>query len=457
MIANGQVNLATTISRLREQAMAQLHKYVRERGQRERMDFMLAQDNHKILVGQFLQSYESLTDKQVERDFTRLFARGKDGVIRNRPDRFDIETDAGVYIGKDTDVTPEIKRRVVTARLICQRLGPAWRTRFQNTYVTMPENIMVVFWPEVPWCENAGPELNIPEEEFGWVADIAHNPERTHAWTGLFYDHVAGVWMVSCETPIDIDGRHVATVGHDVTLDELLDRAVHDHLPGAYNVIFRPDGRLICHPRLIQDIKKQGGYFEIDKSNDNPLQSIFSQVIERETEGVIEDRSNRAFLAVTHIEEPNWYFVVVVPEETLLVDELTSEFENQTRALSEMSIPVTQLWDRVLFLPVVGIIDDQRAQAMMRAVLSSIAKVQAQVLILDISGVGELQERAANHLVEIAKAAQIMGCRPVISGVSPDVARTIVNIGANVDGITTTSNLAKGLDVAFSRIGVEIH
>ncbi len=50
-----------------------------------------------------------------------------------------------------------------------------------------------------------------------------------------------------------------------------------------------------------------------------------------------------------------------------------------------------------------------------------------------------------------------MGCRPVISGVSPDVARTIVNIGVNVDDITTTSNLAKGLDVAFSRIGVEIH
>jgi rsbT co-antagonist protein RsbR len=160
---------------------------------------------------------------------------------------------------------------------------------------------------------------------------------------------------------------------------------------------------------------------------------------------------------VTHIEEPDWYFVVVVPEETLLIDELTSEFEGQARALSEMSIPVTQLWEKVLLLPVVGFIDDARAQAMMRTVLSTIAKAQAHVLILDISGVEELQERAAKNLVEIAKAAQIMGCKPVISGISADVARTIVNIDANVDEITTTSSLAKGLDLALSRIGVKVH
>lgn len=457
MAEDSQVNLATTITRLREQAIAQLAKYVGERGQRERMRFALAEDNHKIFVAQFLETFAGLTDKQVERDFTRLFARGRDGVIRNRQDRFAIETDAGVYIGTDVEVTADIKRRVVAARLVCQRLGPAWRSRFQNSYITMPENIMVIFWPEVTWCENAGPELSIPDEEFGWVADMAHNPERQSVWTGLFYDHVAGVWMVSCETPIDMNGSHIATVGHDVTLDELLNRAVNDHLPGAYNIIFRPDGRLISHPRLIDDIKKQEGYFDIHKCDDEKLRSIFSRVFEHKAEGVIEDRSHRSYLAVTHIEEPDWYFVVVVPEETMLIDELTSEFESQARALSEMSIPVTQLWDKVLLLPVVGFIDDARAQAMMRTVLSSIAKAQAHVLILDISGVEDLRERAAKNLVEIAKAAQIMGCKPVISGVSADVARTIVNIDAKVDEITTASNLAKGLDLALSRIGVKVH
>ena len=193
MAADSQVNLATTISRLREQAIAQLAKYVGERGQRERMTFALAEDNHKIFVEQFVETFEGLTEKQVERDFTRLFARERDGVIRNRRDRFAIETDAGVYIGKDVEVTSDIKRRVVAARLLCQRLGPAWRNRFQNTYVTMPENIMVIFWPEVPWCENAGPELRIPDEEFGWVADVAHNPERASVWTGLFYDHAEAI------------------------------------------------------------------------------------------------------------------------------------------------------------------------------------------------------------------------------------------------------------------------
>ena len=112
MAEDSQVNLATTITRLREQAIAQLAKYVGERGQRERMRFALAEDNHKIFVAQFLETFAGLTDKQVERDFTRLFARGRDGVIRNRQDRFAIETDAGVYIGKDVEVTTDIKRRV---------------------------------------------------------------------------------------------------------------------------------------------------------------------------------------------------------------------------------------------------------------------------------------------------------------------------------------------------------
>ncbi|MCK5362713.1 MAG: PAS-domain containing protein, partial [Gammaproteobacteria bacterium] len=192
---------------------------------------------------------------------------------------------------------------------------------------------MVIFWPEVAWCEDAGPELRIAEEEFGWVADVAHNPSRESAWTGLFYDHVAGVWMVSCETPIDIEGRHVATVGHDITLDELLHRTVNDHLSGTYNVLFRPDGRLIAHPDLMDAIKAQDGYFDIAQSGDEKLKRIHELTARARIEGVVEAPDEEEYLAATHMREPDWYFVTVYPRSALLTEEFSRrDAEHSARA-----------------------------------------------------------------------------------------------------------------------------
>ncbi len=130
------------------------------------------------------------------------------------------------------------------------------------------------------------------------------------------------------------------------------------------------------------------------------------------------------------------------------------KIEKQNQAMMEMSIPVTSIWDGVLMLPIVGVLDSKRAQDLMHSVLSEISSSRARVIILDISGVAVVDTAVANHIIKITKASKLMGCNCTVSGVSPAIAQTIVELGIDVGAMTTTSTLRDALELAFSNVGV---
>ena len=100
--------------------------------------------------------------------------------------------------------------------------------------------------------------------------------------------------------------------------------------------------------------------------------------------------------------------------------DITLEVQRRSLALLEMSKPVTKIWDGVLFAPIVGIVDSKRSLDIMNKALNSIAETRASTLLLDIGGVAVVDTAVANHLIKIAKAAVLMGCKTIISGISPD-------------------------------------
>lgn len=128
----------------------------------------------------------------------------------------------------------------------------------------------------------------------------------------------------------------------------------------------------------------------------------------------------------------------------------------QSQALMEMSTPVTAIWEDILMLPVVGIIDSKRAQEVMNAILVAIAQTQSKAIIMDISGVAVVDTAVANHLIKITKATKLMGCECTISGVSPAIAQTMVELGIDVGTVKTTSTLKDALSLAFEATGTEI-
>jgi rsbT co-antagonist protein RsbR len=121
----------------------------------------------------------------------------------------------------------------------------------------------------------------------------------------------------------------------------------------------------------------------------------------------------------------------------------------QSKAIMEMSTPVTQIWEGILLLPLVGLIDSKRAQDIMDASLAKIAESQARIFILDISGVGVVDTAVANYLIKVTKATRLMGCESTISGVSPAIAQTITELGIDVGDVRTTANMRDALSLAL--------
>lgn len=144
---------------------------------------------------------------------------------------------------------------------------------------------------------------------------------------------------------------------------------------------------------------------------------------------------------------------LIVSAYTRVIDEAADE---RSRLLAEMSTPVSQVWDRILMLPVVGVLDSKRAQDIMAATLARIAEVQAREFILDITGVAVVDTAVANHLIKITQATKLMGCESTISGISPAIAQTIVDLGIDVGGVRTTATMRAALAGAFERLGLTV-
>ncbi len=132
--------------------------------------------------------------------------------------------------------------------------------------------------------------------------------------------------------------------------------------------------------------------------------------------------------------------------------DITREVEARSLALLEMSTPVTKIWDGVLFAPIVGIVDSKRCHDIMNKALTSIVDQRARTLMLDIGGVGIVDTAVANHLIKIAKAAVLMGCKTIISGISPAIAQTITELGIDLGSIQTTSTIESALRQAITGV-----
>jgi rsbT co-antagonist protein RsbR len=135
---------------------------------------------------------------------------------------------------------------------------------------------------------------------------------------------------------------------------------------------------------------------------------------------------------------------------------LAEAMRQQNEALRQLSTPIAQLWEGILLLPLVGIVDSTRAQDILNAILTTISSTQSKAFILDIGGVAVVDTAVANHLIKITKATRLMGCRCILSGISPAVAQTIIELGIQVDEIETTANMKDALQQAFNFSGIKL-
>ncbi len=122
----------------------------------------------------------------------------------------------------------------------------------------------------------------------------------------------------------------------------------------------------------------------------------------------------------------------------------------------ELQTPVIQVWEGILALPIVGSLDTARSQQMTEALLEKIVQTSSDVVILDITGVPVIDTAVAKHLLEIVAAARLLGAEVLIVGINTRAAMTLVHLGVDLEGVTTRTTMAKGLELAFARLGFEV-
>jgi rsbT co-antagonist protein RsbR len=125
----------------------------------------------------------------------------------------------------------------------------------------------------------------------------------------------------------------------------------------------------------------------------------------------------------------------------------------QQHEMLELSTPVLMLWDGVLALPLIGTLDSARTQIVMEALLQRIVETEAEIAIIDITGVPTVDTMTAQHLLKTVTAARLMGAECIISGIRPQIAATIVHLGMDLGVVTTKATLADAFRVALSRSG----
>ena len=125
-------------------------------------------------------------------------------------------------------------------------------------------------------------------------------------------------------------------------------------------------------------------------------------------------------------------------------------------ALRELSTPVIRVHDRVLLLPLVGAIDSARAQQIMDTVLQRIVEEKARCIILDIAGVSVVDTKVADNLVKTTASVRLLGAQTILTGISAQVARTIVQLGVDISAMHTRSRLQEGIELALDLVGKTI-
>lgn len=145
---------------------------------------------------------------------------------------------------------------------------------------------------------------------------------------------------------------------------------------------------------------------------------------------------------------------------TLALDTYFSRRERtirlQQEAIREISTPVLPVRQGILVLPVIGALDTLRAQQLTEQLLLSIRTHRAKVVVIDITGVPVMDTKVANHLVQTIEAARLLGARSLLTGLSPEIAETIVRLGVDLSMIETMADLQSGLEAAERIVGYRV-
>lgn len=138
------------------------------------------------------------------------------------------------------------------------------------------------------------------------------------------------------------------------------------------------------------------------------------------------------------------------------LEQKESTIQAQQEELREISTPITEIWDGVLTLPIIGTLDSSRTMVVMEKLLGRIEQDRARVVLMDVTGVLAIDSQVSHHLVQMIRAIGLMGAQAVLTGIRPEIARALTSLNIDLGDVTTRSTLSEGLKEAFQYLHLQV-
>ncbi|WP_221360750.1 STAS domain-containing protein [Streptomyces beigongshangae] len=255
---------------------------------------------------------------------------------------------------------------------------------------------------------------------------------------------LAAAWVREVSASL---GSRVGTAELDRELRELYDALVDALQQGATDV----------HAEQMSEVRALLTELSRNRARQgfSPTETAISVfALKRVLEPVLQEGSGdetRAYLELGRVLDGLGLFTIESYSQTR--DEIITA---QAEQLLELSTPVVRLWDGVIAVPLVGTLDSARTQVVMEKLLQALVDTGSEQAIIDITGVPAVDTQVAQHLLKTIVAARLMGAECTVSGISPQIAQTIVALGIEFDDIITKASLADALKLALRRSGVDL-
>lgn len=139
-------------------------------------------------------------------------------------------------------------------------------------------------------------------------------------------------------------------------------------------------------------------------------------------------------------------------EARAVLEEKLDTIRRQQVAIRDLSAPIIDLWEGILTLPIVGTVDSQRAVDITEKLLQRINENNAACVIIDLTGVDVVDTMTADHLIKLVKSARLLGTYCVVTGIGPEIARTLVDLGVELNELITLKRLREGLQACLTHL-----
>lgn len=201
---------------------------------------------------------------------------------------------------------------------------------------------------------------------------------------------------------------------------------------------------------LSQQILVRGGTLDEFVRYVQFLQSVFLEMLEVD-EGLNFKQSREILLLLANV-----FNEIVLDVFHVYLTEKESTISAQQEELRHTSTPITEIWDGVLTLPIIGTLDSSRTMIVMEKMLSRIESDRARVVVIDVTGVQAIDSQVSHHLIQMIRAVGLMGAAAILTGIRPEIARAITSLNIDLSLVATRSTLSEGLKEAFRLLGISV-